>query len=111
MIAPWIIKLETGKTHVTELAFYDEANAALDLTGYVLRFTVTHETGALTWSNSGGHTQILNQTTHRGKATLTVPKAEMTDALMPFEWAEFKCYLDSPTGDAELVYSGKVQRT
>lgn len=108
MNTPWIIKLNPESSFVTEVTFFGEDEAPIILTGFGIRFVVSHEGGEVVWSTASGHVVLKNQTTDRGEAVLTVPKVEIAD--LPFEWSSFELYLDSPTGDGELVYHGKVQK-
>jgi len=110
MLGKWTIGLQTFRDHVTEIVLKDESEAPLNISGWFVKFEVTHDEGTITWSTVSGHVVIASPST-LGKITLTVPKEEMTDVLMPFEWALFSFYAGPDSDNPDLVYKGKISRT
>lgn len=104
----WTIRLQAFRDLVTPLIFKDEAGTPLDLNGWTVKIVVTHDGGELTWSTATGHFVIASPTT-LGKATLTVPKAEIAAAAALFKWAGFELFAGADANNLDLIYSGKVR--
>jgi len=109
MLGKWTIGLQTFRDLVTEIVLKDEAEAPLNISGWSFVFEVTHDEGTIIWSTVSGHVVIASPST-LGKITLTVPKEEMTDILMPFDWATFTFKGGADADNPEEFYAGKVKR-
>lgn len=103
----WTLEFQTFRDHVTDFVLKDENGVPLNIAGWFLKIDVEHDDGTLSYSTATGHIVIGSPTT-AGKATFTLPKAEIAD--LPFDWAAFSFFAGASSAQADLIYEGKAHR-